>query len=95
MASEKKTKTPPKAEAASKAETPKKIEAPGKEAAKEPAVAADAATPETAKADAAPTRYSRGEGQKAVTQAYKDNWNDIFGSKSKAKPVKPSKKKKR
>ena len=25
--------------------------------------------------------YSRGEGQKAVTQAYKDNWNAIFGKK--------------
>jgi hypothetical protein len=27
--------------------------------------------------------YSRGEGQKAVTQAYKDNWNAIFGKKKK------------
>jgi hypothetical protein len=28
-----------------------------------------------------PKNYSRGEGQKAVTQAYKDNWNTIFGKK--------------
>jgi hypothetical protein len=33
------------------------------------------------KPDAAPTGYSRGEGQKPVTQAYKDNWNAIFGKK--------------
>jgi hypothetical protein len=31
----------------------------------------------------APKNYSRGEGQKAVTQAYKDNWNAIFGKKKK------------
>ena len=30
-----------------------------------------------------PASYSRGEGQKAVTQAYKDNWNAIFGGKKK------------
>jgi hypothetical protein len=27
----------------------------------------------------------RGEGQKVVTQAYKDNWDAIFGKKSKKK----------
>src|SRR3954454_9870288 len=32
-------------------------------------------------ADAAPAGYSRGEGQKPVTQAYKDNWNAIFAKK--------------
>ena len=31
----------------------------------------------------APKNYSRGEGQKAVTQAYKDNWNAIYGKKKK------------
>jgi hypothetical protein len=35
------------------------------------------------KPDAAPASYSRGEGQKPVTQAYKDNWNAIFGKKKK------------
>jgi hypothetical protein len=43
-----------------------------------------------AKADAAPSSYSRGEGQKPVTQAYKDNWNAIF-----AKPKPKTKKKKK
>ena len=27
--------------------------------------------------------YSRGEGQKPVSKAYKDNWNVIFGKKRK------------
>jgi hypothetical protein len=27
--------------------------------------------------------YSRGEGQKQVTQAYRENWNAIFGKKKK------------
>jgi hypothetical protein len=35
------------------------------------------------KADAAPSGYGRGEGQKPVTQAYKDNWNAIFAKKTK------------
>jgi ABC-type Na+ efflux pump permease subunit len=38
-----------------------------------------------AKPEAAPSNYSRGEGQKVVTQAYKDNWDAIFGKKSKKK----------
>jgi hypothetical protein len=29
--------------------------------------------------DAAPTSYSRGEGQKLVTRAYRENWLAIFG----------------
>jgi hypothetical protein len=40
--------------------------------------------PAEAKADPS-KNYSRGEGQKAVTQAYKDNWNAIFGAKKKKK----------
>jgi hypothetical protein len=52
-----------------------------------------ASTAEPAKAAggeaaAAPANYSRGEGQKPVSAAYKENWNAIFGKKS-------SKKKKR
>jgi len=45
-------------------------------------------TPAEAKPDAtaeAPKNYSRGEGQKTVTQAYKDNWNAIYGKKKKKK----------
>jgi hypothetical protein len=34
-------------------------------------------------AEAAPSSYSRGEGQKPVSQAYKDNWNAIYGKKPK------------
>ena len=33
--------------------------------------------------DATPKKQSMGEGQKAVSKAYKDNWNDIFGKKKK------------
>jgi hypothetical protein len=34
-------------------------------------------------ADASPSGYSRGEGQKPVSQAYRDNWNAIFAKKKK------------
>jgi hypothetical protein len=33
-------------------------------------------------AAAAPSNYSRGEGQKPVTTAYKENWNAIFSKKN-------------
>jgi hypothetical protein len=35
------------------------------------------------KPDTAPKRQGMGEGQKPVSKAYKDNWNDIFGKKKK------------
>lgn len=35
------------------------------------------------KAADAPSGYSRGEGQKPVSQAYKDNWNAIYAKKKK------------
>ena len=35
------------------------------------------------KAGGAPAGYHRGEGQKPVSQAYRDNWNVIFGEKKK------------
>ena len=34
-------------------------------------------------ADASPSGYSKGEGQKPVSKAYKDNWNAIFAKKKK------------
>ena len=34
---------------------------------------------------AAPTGYSRGEGQKPVSKAYKDNWNAIYAKKKRTK----------
>ena len=33
--------------------------------------------------EAASASYSRGEGQKPVSKAYKDNWNAIFAKKKK------------
>jgi hypothetical protein len=35
------------------------------------------------KPDATPSKPGMGEGQKPVSKAYKDNWNDIFGKKKK------------
>ncbi len=35
---------------------------------------------------AVPTGYSRGEGQKPVSKAYKENWNLIFGKGKKRNP---------
>jgi hypothetical protein len=35
------------------------------------------------KSDATPKKQGMGEGQKPVSKAYKDNWNDIFGKKKK------------
>jgi hypothetical protein len=84
MASDdKKTKTAPKAEAVA----PKKEAAPAKDKVAE-VPKADSAKPEAGKAEssepaAAPKSYSRGEGQKPVSQAYKDNWNAIYGKKKK------------
>jgi hypothetical protein len=70
-----------KAEPAPKKETPSK-ETPSKD---KSAPAADAPkTADASKSDTSssvPKNYSRGEGQKPVTQAYKDNWNAIFGKK--------------
>ena len=37
------------------------------------------------KASNSSSSYSRGEGQKAVTRAYRDNWNAIFGNEKKKK----------
>ena len=35
------------------------------------------------KAADTPSNYTRGEGQKPVSQAYKDNWNAIYARKKK------------
>jgi hypothetical protein len=62
--------------------------APKKTPATESKVVEAAAKPETSpttagKPDAAPKKQGMGEGQKPVSKAYKDNWNDIFGKKKK------------
>lgn len=49
---------------------------------------AEASKTETTDAGGAPKNYSRGEGQKAVTQAYRDNWHAIFGDKANGKTKK-------
>ena len=36
----------------------------------------------------APTGYSRGENQKLVTDAYRNNWDDVFGKKPRRRPKK-------
>jgi hypothetical protein len=70
-----KTGVAPKKDAAAKAASPSTKDTP-KEAAK------DTPKPEGGEtATAAPSNYSRGEGQKPVTAAYKENWNAIFGKK--------------
>jgi len=61
-----------------KENTPPKEKAVVDSPAKDTAVEA----PTNAKSEA-PKNYSRGEGQKMVTQAYKDNWNAIYGKKKK------------
>ena len=67
---DKKAKTEP---AAKKTDAPKDKSTPD---------AASSKPESVAKADVAPAGYSRGEGQKPVTQAYKDNWNAIFAKKT-------------
>jgi hypothetical protein len=66
-----------------KTTSPKKEPAKKEPAKKEPDSKTAEAAPTAEKADAAPKRQGMGEGQKAVTQAYKDNWNAIFGKKKK------------
>jgi hypothetical protein len=63
-----------KAKPAPKSETPAKSESTS---------AADPAKAAGETAGAAPSGYSRGEGQKPVSKAYKENWNAIFGKKKK------------
>ena len=86
MASDdKKTTTSPgsKNESAVKSEVPaeKKVEGQAKDT-----TTSDSDAPKaegTGKARAAPAGYSRGEGQKPVSKAYKDNWNAIYAKKKK------------
>jgi hypothetical protein len=73
MAAEKKTKEKKEKPAAEKAEAKPVTEA------KTEVAEGKTETPAEAKSEA--KNYHRGEGQKAVTQAYKDNWNTIFGKK--------------
>jgi len=80
-----KVETAPKNEATSAKESAPKTEStPTAEPAKaKGAKAEDAKTQGGDTGSASPAGYSRGEGQKPVTKAYKDNWNAIFGKKKK------------
>jgi hypothetical protein len=80
MASDdKKLKTPPKEKPPSRENTSAEAPQKGKTPAEAPTKAE--ATPEPATS----SNYSRGEGQKPVSQAYKDNWNAIFAKRKKKK----------
>ena len=80
-----KTETAPKVDTAPKKDTAAKVEgASAKDAPKESAKDATKDAPKSDVAEpatAAPSNYSRGEGQKPVTAAYKENWNAIFAKK--------------
>jgi hypothetical protein len=52
-------------------------------AAKDKSTAGEAVSKTNCEAAAAPSNYSRGEGQKPVTTAYKENWNAIYAKKKK------------
>ncbi len=77
---DKKSKTPPKEKALSKEKI--SADAPPKDKTPAEAPTKTEATDETKIGAATPT-YSRGEGQKPVSQAYKDNWNAIYAKKKK------------
>jgi hypothetical protein len=48
----------------------------------------DVSKAEGGETTAAPSNYSRGEGQKPVTAAYRENWNAIFAKKNAKKKEK-------
>ena len=74
---------PKKAADATKSES-NKTESTKAELAKSESTKANAPKAESGETGAAsPKSYSRGEGQKPVSQAYKDNWNAIFAKKKK------------
>ena len=84
-ADDNKTKTAaPKKEPAAESKAAKTQKPqPKSEGAKSEGVKSEGVKTEAAKPDAAPSKKGMGEGQKPVTQAYKDNWNAIFGKKKK------------
>jgi hypothetical protein len=61
-----------------------------KPAAKDKSSSSDSAKTDSS-SSSAPANYSRGEGQKPVSAAYRENWNLIFGKETaKRKPAKAS-----
>jgi hypothetical protein len=96
MAKDDKKTAAPKKEPAVESKTADaapKMEGVKPEGAKTETVKAEGAKTEGVKGDAvkteaAPAKKGMGEGQKPVTQAYKDNWNTIFGKKKNEKKKK-------
>jgi hypothetical protein len=80
---DKKAKANPahKNEAASKDKNASGVSSPKPEGIKTEGIKTESG--EIAAAPPASPNYSRGEGQKPVSQAYKDNWNAIFANKKK------------
>ena len=76
---DKKSKTPPKEKPPSKESTSVEALQKGKTPVEAPTKAEAKPEPATS------SNYSRGEGQKPVSQAYKDNWNAIFARGKKKK----------
>jgi hypothetical protein len=72
-----------------KADPAPKSEAPAKD--KSTASEPVAKTEGGEKTAAAPSNYSRGEGQKPVSAAYKENWNAIFAKKTAKKKTRKAK----
>jgi hypothetical protein len=77
MASDNKTA---KADHAPKSEAAAKDKSPSGEAKTE--TKTETKTESSEPVAAAPSGYSRGEGQKPVSAAYKENWNAIFAKKN-------------
>lgn len=88
MASDTKTAKadkPAKADHAPKSETAAKDKSTSGEATAKTEAKTETKTESSETVAAAPSGYSRGEGQKPVSAAYKENWNAIFAKKKKAK----------
>jgi len=87
MASDKKIKTDPapKGEAAAKDKSTSDAASAKADVAPTKSDAASTKAESSEAPAAAPANYSRGEGQKAVSKAYRDNWNAIYAKKTKTK----------
>ena len=81
---ETKTESKPETKAAAKNDGAAKAESPGTED-KSKFAGTETATAGSETSGAAPANYSRGEGQKPVTAAYRENWNAIFAKKKASK----------
>ena len=84
MASDTKTAKadkPAKADHAPKSETAAKDKSTSGEATAKTEAKTETKTESSETVATAPSGYSRGEGQKPVSAAYKENWNAIFAKK--------------